>query len=161
MAVTARERTRRIQQRRRQAALKAARLPGTRAEKLAKVPTERITYQQLRERDGDRCQLCGYEIDFDALYADNDGQVNPMYRTLDHKYPIALGGFDTLDNSQASHMCCNSAKGDRVSQQDIDDFTDLLVAHRIPFRVDAFDRPYVEDEVLAMVRQRGYWNNCR
>lgn|SRR5690606_5651577 len=118
--------------------------PGTRAEKLASVPSEAISYDDLRARDGDACQLCGGDIDFDAPYRLADGTVNRQYRTLDHVWPIELGGWDVLGNAQAVHYACNSAKADRVNEDDLDAWTEFLTARRVPFSINALGHPVVE-----------------
>lgn len=122
--------------------------PGTRQEKLASVPSEAITYDDLRARDGDSCALCGGSIDFDAPYRNEDGSVNRQYRTLDHVWPVELGGWDVLANAQAAHYACNSAKADRVNEEDLDHWTEFLSARRIPFSIDALGRPVVEPESI-------------
>src|SRR5690606_41215744 len=81
--------------------------PGTRAEKLASVPSEVISYDQIRERDGDDCALCGGAIDFDAPYRLADGTVNRQYPTLDPVRPIELGGWAGPGTAHALHHACH------------------------------------------------------
>ena len=58
---------------------------------------------------GDRvCPECGVEIDLSLEYP------NPMYRTIDHKIPLARGGKHELANCQLMHYQCNVAKGVRL-----------------------------------------------
>lgn len=61
---------------------------------------------------GDRtCPECGNEIDLTI------GYPHPMYRTIDHKKPLAKGGTHTLSNCQLMHFQCNAAKGVRLSER--------------------------------------------
>ena len=61
----------------------------------------------LRERDGDRCQLCLKVIDFSLPVR------TPMSRSVDHVTPARAGGADSLDNLWLSHLVCNQRKGAR------------------------------------------------
>lgn len=87
------------------------------------------------QRDRDRaalartkpaCAICGAPIDYTLRYLDGQhgakcrrpdctGCVpHPMRFEADHKVPLAQGGPDTLDNKQATHRSCNSAKRARL-----------------------------------------------
>lgn len=129
------------------AARKAALVPGTRAERLARVPSERVTYDQLRSRDGDDCQLCGDPIDFDAEHG------TPDYRHMDHIWPVSLGGWDVAGNLQAVHGRCNIAKSNRVNDDDLDAWTDFLVSRRIPFSINAIGYPVVDPQTVKEYMQ--------
>lgn len=58
----------------------------------------------LAFRDGRRCSICGFDIDFST-------QVGFFRPTFDHVYPLALGGDGELDNLKLAHALCNKAKG--------------------------------------------------
>jgi hypothetical protein len=61
--------------------------------------------REIFERDGWLCHICGLSID--GLL----GRMSPMGATIDHVFPIARGGLDSVDNVKAAHRSCNSAKG--------------------------------------------------
>lgn len=61
----------------------------------------------LLERDEWVCGLCNEPIPKDAVWPDLE------YRTIDHIIPLAKGGEHSYENTQAAHLSCNSAKGDR------------------------------------------------
>lgn len=58
------------------------------------LPVEMYSRQQVWERDGGRCHLCGKPCD-------------PTDWHLDHLVPIADGGADRLDNVAVAHPTCN------------------------------------------------------
>ncbi len=59
------------------------------------------TRQQVIDRDGYVCGLCG-------------GAVEPADVHIDHIVPWSLGGRDELTNLQVAHSKCNLRKGNRV-----------------------------------------------
>lgn len=61
------------------------------------------------ERDGWVCQLCGEPIDRQYV------SPSMLAASIDHILPIARGGGDTPDNVQASHRICNTRKGARLT----------------------------------------------
>ena len=63
--------------------------------------------QLLLERDGLRCQGCGWI----PPHAD--------YLQRDHKKPRSLGGSDTLDNSGLLCGPCNMAKGNKLTLHEL------------------------------------------
>jgi 5-methylcytosine-specific restriction endonuclease McrA len=77
----------------------------------AAVRSERWTPLEVFERDGWQCQVddcrspTGRAIDPAVSARTRWGGV------VDHIRPISKGGHDTLDNLQAAHRACNSAKG--------------------------------------------------
>lgn len=74
-----------------------------RARKAAR-PTEKFTDQEIFERDGWRCGICGRRISRRRRWPD------PLSVSLDHIVPLALGGSHTRANAQASHLRCNQQK---------------------------------------------------
>ena len=58
--------------------------------------------ERLRLRDGERCWLCNYPLDFDA---DPNSAKAP---TVEHLEPKALGGTDALPNLVLCHKHCNA-----------------------------------------------------
>ena len=82
------------------------------------VPTEPVSYDDLRQVDGDDCQLCHDPIDFDLAYPD------PMSRSIDHISPLSTGGWHTIENLQLAHLRCNVSKGNRSISLNTRDSTD-------------------------------------
>ena len=60
------------------------------------------------ERDNWFCQLCETPINPDLAWP------APMSASLDHVVPLSLGGDHDYQNTQAAHLRCNIAKGNRV-----------------------------------------------
>lgn len=63
---------------------------------------------ELARRDGPYCQLCGCDVDLEAVHPD------PMRPSVDHIVPRALGGSDSAENNQLTHLWCNQVKSDRT-----------------------------------------------
>lgn len=70
--------------------------------------SERFTRQQVFDRDGWVCQICGERLRTDVNPLDNAAP------TIDHIVPVARGGSHTLDNVQAACFGCNRSKGPRL-----------------------------------------------
>ncbi|MFF5445481.1 HNH endonuclease [Streptomyces sp. NPDC012888] len=69
--------------------------------------SELYTLQEIAERDGWLCQLCGDPVPMDVKVP---GLLAP---TIDHIIAVSRGGDDTRANVQLAHFRCNSAKGPR------------------------------------------------
>ena len=91
------EKIKRLILRRRRSADRAAR---RRAERYG-VECVDISRDEIRARDGETCYLCGLFV-----------SVHEM--TIDHVFPITLGGSHTPENVRIVHGVCNSRKGDRL-----------------------------------------------
>lgn len=71
---------------------------------------ERGAHQQpyrrddIFERDGWRCQICGRKVRRDVSYQ------HPTAATVDHIVSLANGGADTPINVQTAHRSCNTSK---------------------------------------------------
>lgn len=63
-----------------------------------------ITLQELYERDGGICKLCGEPCVIEA------GQI-------EHATPISRGGTHTWDNVQLAHALCNQRKGTKTMEE--------------------------------------------
>jgi hypothetical protein len=66
---------------------------------------EPYSEQEIYERDGWLCQLCGHEVDRSLVWP------HRMSATIDHRLPISKGGADTPQNVWLAHLSCNSRKG--------------------------------------------------
>lgn len=75
--------------------------------RLAGLPTEVFTHEQVFERDKWICHICKQRIDQRLDWPD------PGSAALDHVIPVSKGGPHTLANVAASHSRCNGARGNR------------------------------------------------
>lgn len=75
--------------------------------RLRGLPVESYTMDQLIDRDGTACVLCGEDVDFGAVYPD------PSSPTVEHleciSWPDSAG--DVLANVAVSHFRCNVRRG--------------------------------------------------
>lgn len=67
----------------------------------ARTSLSRTLRQQVIERDGYTCGLCGEDVE-------------PTDVHIDHIHPKSLGGGDELENLQVAHSLCNIRKGAKV-----------------------------------------------
>jgi 5-methylcytosine-specific restriction endonuclease McrA len=65
----------------------------------------RVSRQEIVERDGGKCGICGKPVALDKLIP------HPKAPTLDHIVPLSLGGTHEPRNVQLAHYVCNSKKG--------------------------------------------------
>lgn len=72
-------------------------------------PLATIRLEDVWERDGGLCQLCGDPIDRAVPWP------HPDSLTLDHIQPLARGGTHEPANVQLAHALCNLRKGARAS----------------------------------------------
>jgi 5-methylcytosine-specific restriction endonuclease McrA len=72
-----------------------------RAEKMGAREVSDVSLDEIIERDGDLCYLCGKETSVDD-------------RTLDHVVPLILGGGHVPSNVRLAHRVCNSRKGSKL-----------------------------------------------
>ena len=71
------------------------------------------TRQQIFDRDGYDCYLCGDPTDLTAPHV--QGQPGwETYPHIEHVIPLAKGGIDTLDNVKIAHAKCNMDKGVQI-----------------------------------------------
>ena len=92
------------------AARKQERWQRRRAQKLA-LPAEKFRHEDVYERDGWICGLCGEPVDRELRYPD------PMSPSLDHVIPLSRGGHHVLENVQLAHLTCNVRKQARVAEE--------------------------------------------
>lgn len=78
-----------------------------RARKANNGPHESFDPQEIFERDGYKCYLCGCRTDQSSWPSD-------MYPTIDHVIPLARGGTHTRNNVRCACFRCNSAKTDSI-----------------------------------------------
>lgn len=69
-----------------------------------------MSAEQVRERDGDNCGICGLPVPADVL------NPHPLAAEVDHVLPIARGGTHDPENLVLVHKTCNIAKGDKPAQ---------------------------------------------
>lgn len=62
-----------------------------------------MTLDELIERDGGRCHMCGGQV---------DARSDARRPTRDHVVPKSKGGRGTDDNIRLAHWRCNQLKGD-------------------------------------------------
>lgn len=72
-------------------------------ERGAKV-VETVYTDALRERDQDRCGICGGIVPL-TVWPD------PYSATIDHIVPVSKGGEHSYANTQLAHFRCNTEKG--------------------------------------------------
>jgi 5-methylcytosine-specific restriction endonuclease McrA len=74
---------------------------------------EEFTYEQVYERDGTHCQICGAPvvIGWDRFVLG----YNPLAAHVDHIVPLSRGGSHTLENVQLACAFCNQSKKDRLA----------------------------------------------
>ena len=60
--------------------------------------------QQVFERDGGMCYLCGLTVIFSE-------EAVPRQQSIDHVIPRSRGGSSALDNLRLAHRQCNQRKG--------------------------------------------------
>lgn len=80
--------------------------------KLNKVKHIPYTKEEVLEKYGTNCHICGVPIDLKApRKAGKKGWENGLH--LDHLIPISKGGPDTIENVRPAHGLCNMSKGAR------------------------------------------------
>lgn len=104
-----------------------------RRRRLAKkgINGERFTDREIFERDGWICGICSQPVDPDLKYPDL------MSASLDHKIPLAYSKHLNIDlhvraNAQCAHFLCNSRKGDRIEDEELDRLLAQLLAELVP-----------------------------
>jgi hypothetical protein len=66
--------------------------------------TEPYSREEIAERDGWRCHLCGARVSRETW-------------SIDHLVPVSRGGADTRENVRLAHLLCNSRRGARGAAQ--------------------------------------------
>lgn len=72
------------------------------------VHFEDFLRNEIFERDGWSCQICGQPVLRNVKFP------HPFFPTLDHRIPLARGGPHTRDNAQTAHLLCNIQKSDKI-----------------------------------------------
>ena len=84
-----------------------------RKERLESAEQDGHTEQDVLEKWGTDCHICGQVIDMAAPRRVGD-QNWEMSLHLDHVIPLVKGGSHTLDNVKPAHALCNITKGARL-----------------------------------------------
>lgn len=71
-----------------------------------KLPADNIRPNDVFERDGWVCGICGEPVDKNLQWPDQ------WSKSLDHVKPLSKGGHHVWDNVQLSHLDCNIRKND-------------------------------------------------
>lgn len=74
---------------------------------------ERFSLEEIAERDGWVCHLCGKKVNPAKKHPHN---ASPA---IDHLVPLALGGHHTRANVALAHLLCNSRKGVRAAGEQL------------------------------------------
>lgn len=69
---------------------------------------------ELYKRDDWTCQLCGEPVDRDVHWNE------PRAPSLDHVLPKSLGGSDEPENLRTAHRHCNSVRGARIDDLELE-----------------------------------------
>ena len=74
-----------------------------------------ITLEELHNRSGGICALCGKVCDYLDYRLDNNIFIaGNNYPSIDHIKPLSKGGSHTWDNIQLAHKRCNSIKSNKT-----------------------------------------------
>lgn len=75
-----------------------------------------ISIDKLIKRDGRACHICGKQINANDYTITDDGAfiAHGTYPSIDHVFPLSLGGTHTWDNVRLAHMKCNETKRDKL-----------------------------------------------
>lgn len=77
----------------------------SRRARLALVEREQLNLADIAKRDAWTCGICETAVDPSLTYPDLASA------SLDHVFPLALGGAHTANNVQLAHLECNRRKG--------------------------------------------------
>lgn len=69
---------------------------------------QKITHEEIAERDGYVCHICNELVDMTLP------RTSKLGATLDHVVPISKGGVDSLDNLKLAHWVCNVRKSNKM-----------------------------------------------
>lgn len=70
-----------------------------------------MTVEEIRERDGGDCRVCGETVDFSAAWPE------PTSPSVDHIIPRSRGGMDRPGNIALAHLICNLKKGAKTTTE--------------------------------------------
>jgi len=85
-----------------------------REKQLAEAFVEAVNYDEIFERDGGICTVCGLPALKDKF------EDNYWSGTIDHIIPLSVGGKHSMSNCQLAHRVCNSLKSNRIDFDGVD-----------------------------------------
>lgn len=77
---------------------------------------EKIDYNIVRERCGDKCYVCHKKINFNLPFP------HDMSASIEHIYPISLGGQENYSNVTYSHLSCNREKWNKIPESGLQQY---------------------------------------
>jgi hypothetical protein len=77
----------------------------------AQVEPKRLDIEMIAARDLFICHICETNVDMSLP------RTSRMGATLDHVFPLSLGGDDSLENVKLAHWICNVKKSNKVRSQ--------------------------------------------
>ena len=75
-----------------------------------------ISLELLAKRDKGICHICKRKIDWTDFKTTKEGAFIALknYPSIDHVYPISMGGTHTWENVRLSHKRCNEVKSNKM-----------------------------------------------
>jgi 5-methylcytosine-specific restriction endonuclease McrA len=74
----------------------------------ARIEPGRIDVDVVAERDLFVCHICNELVDMSLP------RTSKMGATLDHVFPLSLGGDDSMENVKLAHWICNVKKSNKL-----------------------------------------------
>lgn len=90
---------------------------STRRAKIYENGTEPYTKQDVIDKWGTNCHLCGVAINWETHSHPKGGPGWEAGGQLDHVVPISRGGEDKLANVKPIHSLCNMRKGSKLMEE--------------------------------------------
>lgn len=117
----------------------------------AMVRRSNINPSTVRERDGNRCYMCGRETTDHSVKTIKDGTA----RVIEHVVPVSLGGEDTMYNVRIACRGCDQRKANNAERVNIF----ALLPQFLDYPVQ--EHPYVPVPAPKQSKPKqvdGWWN---